>query len=122
MLSINQGEIWLVRFNPQVGNEISKTRPAVVIDNNEADKVGMRIVVPITSWQDRFKHINWHIKIRYFEQFGLKNLSSFNCHQLKSFSHERFVKRLGQIDDQSLFEIHKTITKIFNFRYDLKKL
>lgn len=121
ILNIKQGEIWLVNFNPQIGNEISKTRPAVVIDNDEANKVKMRIVVPITSWRDKFKFISWHIKIDEFESFGLTNLSSFNCHQLKSFSHQRFVKKIGQIDETSLFQVHQTITKIFNFRYHLEK-
>ncbi len=122
MLNIRRGDIWLVKFSPQVGNEINKTRPAVVVDNDQANKVRMRMVVPITSWQDKFRHISWQVKARRYKDFGLKNPSSFDCHQLKSFSHDRFVKKLGQIDETSLFEVHKTIAKIFNFRYELKKL
>lgn len=122
MLSIKQGEIWLVKFNPQVGNEISKTRLAVVIDENIFDKLKTRLVMPVTSWQGKFSKFAWYVKVENYKNFGLDNLSAFDCRQLKSFSHQRFVKKIGQIDEKTLFQIHQTITKIFNFRYHLSKL
>ena len=48
-------EIWLVEFNPQIGSEIAKTRPAVVINNDLGENFNIKIVVPITSWQNKFK-------------------------------------------------------------------
>lgn len=122
MLSIKQGEIWLVQFNPQIGNEISKTRPAVVIDENIFDKLKTRLVIPITSWQDKFSKFAWYVKVDRYQYFGLDKKSAFDCRQLKSFSHQRFVKKLGEIDEFSLFQIHQTIAKIFNFRYRLEKM
>jgi mRNA interferase MazF len=45
-----RGEVWWVSFDPSVGGEIQKTRPAVIISNNAANAVLNRvIVVPITS-------------------------------------------------------------------------
>jgi len=46
----HRGEIWWVVFDPSVGGEIQKTRPAVVISNNAANAVLNRvIVIPLTS-------------------------------------------------------------------------
>ncbi len=45
-----RGEVWWVSFDPSVGGEIQKTRPAVVISNDSANAALNRvIVIPITS-------------------------------------------------------------------------
>lgn len=45
-----RGEVWWVSFDPSVGGEIQKTRPAIVLSNNSANTALNRvIVIPITS-------------------------------------------------------------------------
>lgn len=45
-----RGEVWWVAFDPSLGGEIQKTRPAVVVSNNGANMALNRlIVVPLTS-------------------------------------------------------------------------
>ncbi|MGA9039154.1 MAG: type II toxin-antitoxin system PemK/MazF family toxin [Terriglobales bacterium] len=45
-----RGEVWWVSFDPSVGGEIQKTRPAIVLSNDAANAALNRvIVVPITS-------------------------------------------------------------------------
>jgi mRNA interferase MazF len=45
-----RGEVWWVSFDPSVGGEIQKTRPAVVLSNDSANSALNRvIVIPITS-------------------------------------------------------------------------
>ena len=51
---MNRGEIWWVEFDPTVGSEIRKTRPAVIISNDSANRNLARVVViPLTSNVDR---------------------------------------------------------------------
>ncbi len=45
-----RGEVWWVSFDPSLGGEIRKTRPALVLSNNAANAALNRvIVVPLTS-------------------------------------------------------------------------
>ena len=49
-----RGEVWWVAFDPSLGGEIRKTRPAVVVSNNAANiALNRLIVVPLTSQTDK---------------------------------------------------------------------
>ena len=48
--SPRRGEVWLVAFDPSVGGEVQKTRPAVVLSNDTANALLNRVqVVPVSS-------------------------------------------------------------------------
>ncbi len=47
---MRRGEVWWVDFDPSVGGEIQKTRPAVIVSNDAANRHLNRFqVVPISS-------------------------------------------------------------------------
>jgi mRNA interferase MazF len=51
---MKRSEVWWVNFDPSVGGEIRKKRPAVIISNDSANKFLNRVqVVPLTSKTDR---------------------------------------------------------------------
>jgi mRNA interferase MazF len=100
-----RGEIWLVELNPTLGEEIQKTRPAVVVSSNMFNSVRLRIVVPITSWQPKFVDRAFMVKIAATSENGLNRDSAGNTLQIRSISTERFVRCLGQVASEALEEI-----------------
>ena len=47
---MQRGEVWWVEFDPAVGSEIRKTRPAVIVSNDAANRnLAGVVVVPLTS-------------------------------------------------------------------------
>ena len=47
---MKRGSVWWVEFDPSVGSEINKTRPAIIVSNDIANQHLARVVVvPLTS-------------------------------------------------------------------------
>jgi mRNA interferase MazF len=94
-MNINQWEIWMVDFNPTKGEEISKLRPVIVVNDQHLGKLNLRVVVPITD----VKVVNvWYHEIIPNKANGLSKNSAADCFQLKSLSCDRFVKKIGSLD------------------------
>ena len=108
-LNIARGEIWLVNFDPTIGDEIQKTRPAVVISIKAAFRYRLQIVVPITSWQEKFAQDFWMIKITPSPNNRLENESAANAFQIKSFSEQRFVRKIGYLLPDELDDISAAV-------------
>jgi len=104
-----RGEIWQVRFDPAIGAEIRKLRPALVISLDGVGRLPLRIVVPITDWRPVFANLSWFVLLPASPDNGLSKDSGADAFQVKSVSESRFVLRLGVVTDAQLDEIASAI-------------
>src|SRR5207237_8672390 len=107
--SPQRGQIWTVRFDPSVGAEIRKIRPAFVISLNTVGRLPLRIVVPVTDWQDPFAHLPWFIHLPASPANGLTKDSGADAYQVKSVSETRFVGYLAMVTSSQLDDIASAV-------------
>ena len=81
---ILRGDIWQISFDPTIGSEIRKTRPAVVISSNDLGSLPVKIVVPLTDYKGYYADFPWHVRIEPTKKNGLKKNSSAYCLQCKT--------------------------------------
>src|SRR5580658_9475413 len=88
-----RGDIYLVNFDPTVGSEIRKTRPALVIQNDIANQYSpITIVAAITS---KFTEPPYPSEvILEAKESGLPLRSSVLLNQIRSVDRQRLGKRL----------------------------
>ena len=106
---MKQGEVWLVNLDPTVGSEIKKTRPAVIVNNNNLGKLPLKIIVPLTDWKDRYAIAPWMVKVIPDKDNHLSKDSSANCFQIRAVAEERLIKKLGIIDVDIMERIRRSI-------------
>lgn len=105
----SRGEAWPVRFDPSVGAEIRKPRPAVVLSVDGIGRLPLRIVVPITDWNPLFGNLSWLVFLSASAANGRAKDSGADAFQVKSVSETRFARRLGAVSDVQLDEIASAI-------------
>lgn len=113
-MSMKKNEIWLVDLNPTIGAEISKIRPAVIINRNSIGKLPLRIIAPITDLKSHYRDIEWMVEIKANPKTGLSKPSVIDCFQLKSVSTDRFIKKLGEINQDTVDEITDCLYKVLD--------
>jgi mRNA interferase MazF len=103
-----RGEIYLVRFDPTIGHEIRKTRPAVVIQNDVSNQYSPITIVAAISSQFSSPPFPREIVIEP-EESGLPKRSAVILNQIRSVDRQRLAKKMGQISTQSMQRVDQAI-------------
>jgi mRNA interferase MazF len=100
---MKRGEVWWVSFDPSIGGEIRKKRPAVIISNNAANQFLNRVqVVPLTSSVDKLYPSEAYITLR-----GRK--AKAMADQLTTVSKERLINQAGSVSKTELESLERAI-------------
>ena len=100
-----RSEVWLVDFDPSVGAEQRKRRPAVVLSVPGMGSLPLRLVVPITSWKPAFAGKPWFTHLQPTSTNGLTVESGADAFQVKSVDIDRFHSKLGELEMAQLTDI-----------------
>jgi mRNA interferase MazF len=96
-------EVWWVNFDPSIGGEIKKKRPADIISNDASNKFLNRVqVVPLTSKTDRLYPSEALVM---FEGKESKAMAD----QLATVSKLRPFKRAGFLSEEDMRKIEEAI-------------
>lgn len=112
-----RGEVWLVNFDPTLGAEIKKTRPAIVMSSDAIGKLPVKLIAPVTDWKDYFAKNLWHIRIDPDDANGLKKVSAVDTLQLRGVDVQRFVRKMGQVSEIMMIDIATAIASVVEYQH-----
>jgi mRNA interferase MazF len=103
-----RGQVYLVSFDPTVVAEIRKTRPALVIQNDVANRFSpITIVAAITS---RVDDVLYPTEVPILQgEGGLAGDSVVLLNQLRSIDKGRLVKRLGVVRSDTMRSVDRAM-------------
>jgi len=94
-----------VNFDPTLGSEITKTRPAVILQNDVANRWSpITIVAAVTSQFDDERLYPTEVRVRPPEG-GLTTEGVILLNQVRSIDKRRLVKRLGTLRPNTLAKV-----------------
>jgi mRNA interferase MazF len=103
------GSIWLVNFDPSVGTEIRKTRPAIIVSGTIFNQRRKVTVLPITSSAPDSRLIPVVVPIIPDVNNGLTTDSFIVCIDPMTFDKQRLVKRLGVLNTDLICQVQSIL-------------
>lgn len=106
---IEQYEIWIADLNPQIGTELGKTRPFLVVQTNLLNKIPhpSTIICPITTNVKKESEI-----LRVHLKKGIANLHQacdIMINQIRAIDNRRLTKRIGILPDELMNLVKENI-------------
>ncbi|MDA3932822.1 MAG: type II toxin-antitoxin system PemK/MazF family toxin [Gammaproteobacteria bacterium] len=100
---MRRGEAWWICFDPAIGGEIKKTRPAVIISNNAVNKVLNRVqVIPLTSNTDKLYPCEAYVWLNGKQGKAMAD-------QIATVSKRRLCGKIGAIKAEDLAAIEQAL-------------
>ena len=109
-VAIRRGEIYLVSFDPTVGHEIEKKRPALIIQNDVGNRHSpLTIVAAITSTISAVP-FPVEVVVAPTKNNGLAVNSGVRLDQIRTVDRQRLLKRLGVADAATMRRVDEALS------------
>jgi len=100
---MKRGEVWWVDFEPAMGSEVRKTRPAVIVSNDASNGAMSRVqVIPVTSNTSKLYVFESRIEVKGAQGKAMAD-------QIMTADKQRLKKRIGKVSPSEMLGIERAI-------------
>lgn len=110
-----RGDIWLTNFDPTLGAEIKKIRPAVVVSSDGVGQLPIKLIAPITDWKEYYAGNIWHVKLEPDTINNLTKTSAVDVLQLRGMDVQRLIRKVGECSSEFMEEIATAIAAVVEY-------
>ncbi len=103
-----RGDVWIVNFDPTVGAEIKKTRPAIILQNDIANRFGAVTIVAAISAHIGDELYPTEVSITPPEG-GLEKPSIILLNQIRTIDKTRLIARIGKLSPLTMQAVNRAI-------------
>ena len=104
------GSLWLIRFDPSIGTEIRKTRPAMIISGTLFNRRSKITVLPVTSVSPQNPRLlAVMVPVSPTASNALDTESFVSCVEPMTFDKRRFVQYLGDLEPEHIQQIKSVL-------------
>jgi len=94
--------VWLANLDPVIGSEQGKTRPVIIVSENQINEVLSVVnVLPVTS-RKKNRSIYPNEALLPEKHSGLKKESIVLCYQIRTLDKKRLVKLYGKVKNEAI--------------------
>ena len=100
---MKRGDVWWVDFEPALGSEVRKTRPAVIVSNDASNGAMSRVqVIPVTSNTSKLYVFESRIEVKGAQGKAMAD-------QIMTADKQRLKKRIGKVSPSEMLGIERAI-------------
>ncbi len=103
VLKPKRGDVWWVNFDPSIGSEIQKKRPAIIVSNDSSNKYLSRVqVIPLTSSIEKIYPSECLVEVK-------KQICKAMADQIKTVSLERCSERITILSETEMTTVESVL-------------
>jgi len=85
----------------------------VIVNDDAIGILPLKVIVPITEWDNRYSIAAWFVRIESDGLNGLEKTSGADAFQVRCVSQKRFVKQIGRLSEKEMQRIVKALSAVF---------
>jgi mRNA interferase MazF len=100
-----RGELWRLSLGSDPQRKQGGNRLVVLLSNDALAVLPLRIVVPLTPWEESYRSAPWMVYVPPVLRSGLESAQAADTLQIRSVAKGRLIERVGELPEKLVDEI-----------------